>query len=452
MKRTFPLIAVVFLSAASCRVFVSRPEAGPAAFTFPPVLEGSLKIEGAVIPPLRSLGDVVLIATREGRLFAVEMTYRRVVWTFDTKNGLADPPEVSDRGILLLDKGNILYGLGPDGVLTSRISLGLQPSTAVREWPVVGRLVFGTGDGRVLSIDRASGAEAWEFRSGGPVRSGPVFSGDLAYFGTEDGKLFALDASGREVWSFAAQGPIARDPGAAGGRVCFGTRDRYFYCLDAASGKRKWMRRLDGAPVNPPLLSQGRAVVAASDSVVYCLSVRSGEILWWRSVASRLIHAPVVAKRLVLVAGGSSGLDAYEFETGRGAGSFSAGGELLAGPVWTPPRIVLLEAGENGPGPDLAFLTQDVRLLLSAGRASPQAPGTPVDFEAASSGFERPLYIFYLVQDGRRTLRKGPSKDARWTWRAGPPGHYAVIVRAYDRLQSREAQVRFTVEKPSGKQ
>jgi len=88
---------------------------------------------------------------------------------------------------------------------------------------------------------------------------------------------------------------------------------------------------------------------------------------------------------------------------------------------------------------------------LEAVPAVLKSPGRPVEFRASTSGFDRPLYAFYLEAGGSRTLLRGPSARSTWTWRPAEPGYYRIVVQAFDRVLKREAALLFTVEKPPGK-
>ena len=53
------------------------------------------------------------------------------------------------------------------------------------------------------AVDRADGKPAWTFRTRGRVDSSPVLAGDRLVFGSEDGRLYVLDAgTGQETWSY----------------------------------------------------------------------------------------------------------------------------------------------------------------------------------------------------------------------------------------------------------
>ena len=122
------------------------------------------------------------------------------------------------------------------------------------------------------------------------------------YFGsTVDGKVTALDAiSGKTLWSFYTGGPVRCAPTFAGGRLYVGSDDGRVYCVNAADGVELWNRRL--GPTDEVLLGNEhlisrwpvRTSVALDDGVAYvaagvfpheglyiaALDAAGGSILW----------------------------------------------------------------------------------------------------------------------------------------------------------------------------
>jgi len=448
--RWIPALALTLGAALSCRISGPKIVPGPSFISFPLVEWGSLDIPGPVNPPARLRGDTAYLSTPRGAVIALSVSAVRVVWTFETGAAVPAPPEVGENHVYVRDDRNVLHILDLAGRLTAEIPLPAPPSTRVREY--LGTLYFGTADGRALAVAPEAGSRtAWEFRAGTPLRSGPVFSGGRAFFGGEDGHVLALDRNGNQAWTFAAQGAVAAEPAVAGGRVYFGTSEGFYYSLDEATGKKRWAFKLDGEPLHAPRALADRVVFAVSTSVVYCLSRGNGEILWWRTVPSRVVYEPVLAGQCVFLSGASPELAAYDLIEGHRTGEYRAGADLLAGPVWVPPRLLLLEAGPSPDASRLVILSRDAVLTVGAVPASLKSPGRPVEFKASAAGFDGPVYEFYLEENGARTLMRGPSAKNSWTWRPGKPGSYRVIVRAFDRVLSREAGLLFTVEKPPGK-
>jgi outer membrane protein assembly factor BamB len=353
------LTVLLATSAPACRPARPNLAPHPEAFGFPLMDAGALRFEGTANGPVRAQYGQAYFTTAEGSLYAVDVLSRRILWRFQAEAPVPGGPELSADSLLIRDEKNCIYVLDPDGRLVLKTAWPDPVTTTVRERN--GRILFGCGSGRVAAVDLHSGRPVWKFDAGAAVCSGPVFSGRLAVFGTEDGRLLALDESGRPAWTFSGRGAVRVDPVAADGGVYFGTEERYFYGLAAATGKKRWQFRLAGAPLHPAAAAGRRLVFAASNSVVYCLSARSGEILWWQGVPSRVVHAPAVADGLVLVSAFCPDVFGYDLRTGRPTGAFRAADDVRTGALWVTPYVFLIQRDPSSAMEKVVFLERDRR-------------------------------------------------------------------------------------------
>jgi outer membrane protein assembly factor BamB len=94
----------------------------------------------------------------------------------------------------------------------------------------------GTNGGRVLGVDRATGAIRWEKRVTGPAWGSPVVVDDVLILGDCDGILHAWDVSDTTVdpperWAVNLGGCIEATPAVWKGRVYIGSRNGHLYAL-----------------------------------------------------------------------------------------------------------------------------------------------------------------------------------------------------------------------------
>lgn len=87
-----------------------------------------------------------------------------------------------------------------------------------------------------------------------------VIADGRAYFGsTVDHRLHCVDANtGETIWSFYTDGPIRLAPTLAHGNAYFGSDDGCVYCLNAADGRVVWQMRV--GPEDDRLLSRGEMI------------------------------------------------------------------------------------------------------------------------------------------------------------------------------------------------
>jgi len=130
---------------------------------------------------------------------------------------------------------------------------------AFRVTVAAGRLYFGSSaDDSVHCLDVRTGKEQWSHTTGGPVRIPPTIAGGKAYFGSDDGHAYCVDArGGKPLWKFrpSPRGRriindgrfIPRWPCRTGVLIDGGTayfaagmlpwHDTYLCAVDAATGK-----------------------------------------------------------------------------------------------------------------------------------------------------------------------------------------------------------------------
>jgi len=117
----------------------------------------------------------------------------------------------------------------------------------------------------------------WKFKTGGNVNSSPVVSGGTVYVGSDDHRLYALNANSWGVkWEFEAGNKITTAPTIYRSNVYFSTRDLKVYALDASTGTKKWESQVDGW-VNSPLVAYSDKIyVGCYENKIYILNALTG--------------------------------------------------------------------------------------------------------------------------------------------------------------------------------
>jgi len=87
-----------------------------------------------------------------------------------------------------------------------------------------------------------------------------VVAANRAYFGSSaDDSVRCLDArTGAPIWTFHTEGPVRLAPSIVDGRAYFGSDDGCVYCVDAATGKLTWKTR--ATPVDRRIPGNGRLI------------------------------------------------------------------------------------------------------------------------------------------------------------------------------------------------
>jgi outer membrane protein assembly factor BamB len=182
----------------------------------------------------------------------------------------------------------------------------------------------------------------WQFQTGAAVFSSPAVVGNTVYVGSNDHKLYALQAdTGALLWKFETKSRVTSSPAVADGTVYFGSYDGNFYALDARTGEPKWQFATGGerryaathlhgaepaAEVMPdpfdvylssPVVWDGTVYFGCGDGFVYALDAASGR-LRWRFRTGDVVHSsPAIADGALYVGSWDSLFYALDAKTGQ---------------------------------------------------------------------------------------------------------------------------------------
>jgi outer membrane protein assembly factor BamB len=204
----------------------------------------------------------------------------------------------------------------------------VYPREGYLDGPIVGGLVvfqdklyFGSADGKVYALDAADGFKEWDFETGDKIWSTPAIEGETLYIGSFDNKLYALDAiTGKEKWEkpFETQGAIACTPLVYNDTVYFGSFDRYFYAVDATGGSLRW--RSEVVAGNwfwaKPVVYNNTIYAGNTDGKIYVINAKTGvEVVAPIDLQSPISSSPVLAGSLVVVATEEGKVYSVDIET-----------------------------------------------------------------------------------------------------------------------------------------
>ena len=178
-----------------------------------------------------------------------------------------------------------------------------NPSLGLAVWPS-----FQAGPLHNLDLaEPAAGATplaaSWSFQTNGNVAVAPTVVGGIAYAGSMDGCVYALDVStGRLLWSFAADNQIMSEPVVVGGMVFFGSGNKGLgrvqggivrgtgysgvYALDAATGQQRWYAPTLGGNMTTPAYSNGLVYEVGGGKIFYAIDATSGQVRWQLPIGS----------------------------------------------------------------------------------------------------------------------------------------------------------------------
>jgi len=236
------------------------------------------QVGGKVSAPLLSVDGRVFVPSEDGRLYAFEQTPPgNMTWVYppldqDALGPLTAAPLYVDGKVIIvsedgtyaaIDGGsgeqackntiNVFIGAAPAIVgdvaylAASGSFYEIRPTTCqllnsqlygefpVYASPVVIDNIAYITDGSSMLAFNIDTALFDRFRTDATIRSSPVVAGDVIYFGSDDGNLYAVDLETfEERWRFRTGGEVRSSPAIGDGVVYVGSRDGYLYAVGGA--------------------------------------------------------------------------------------------------------------------------------------------------------------------------------------------------------------------------
>jgi outer membrane protein assembly factor BamB len=281
--------------------------------------------------------DGIVYVARNQHLHAVDAATGRQAWQYppqgDTTGGLfASDPGLGEDVVVIGSELNT-GGIVPKH---SGVVYGIERATGSRLWcvafdPAAAERVNCAS----YSVQGAGGL----FGLGGAVDTrivgGITVAGDGAYFGLNNGHVFALDAATGEVrWSFTgARRDVWAAPVVDENAVYVGSLDHHLYALDRGTGDLLWSEDMGAALAGTPSLRDGRLYVGTFGSRLAALDAATGDEVWSVPTGNWVWSGPAFDNGTLFVADVSGTL--YAFPAGGGDPLWRAtpGGQMRARPA-----------------------------------------------------------------------------------------------------------------------
>ena len=350
--------------------------------------------------------------------------FHQLKWKFATKGQVYSSPAISAGILFFGSTDHNLYAVdAQNGQQKWKFKTG---SRVVSSPAVLGSVVyFGSYDGNVYALDASTGQQKWKFATEGEHRfaakhlhgsqpatetmpdpfdfflSSPVVSGNVVFFGSGDGNIYALNAAdGTLKWKFKTGDVVHASPAIADGTVYIGSWDSYFYALDADTGKERWRFKTgEDHDIYNQVGIQSSAAVAdgtvyfgCRDSNFYALDAKSGQKKWaFNNKGSWVIASPAVRDGKVYFATSDTGM-LYSVDAATGKQSFGIDGKhwvKFSSPALAGSTLYIgsfdgkMRAFDTGSGKEIWGFETDGAHQNAATLTKPD--GTP-NYEAAYAG------------------------------------------------------------------
>jgi outer membrane protein assembly factor BamB len=177
-------------------------------------------------------------------------------------------------------------------------------------------------------------AQLWRWKAPRRVESTPVSAGGRIFVACDKGMLFALDLQGKELWKAAIEKDFfASPPFASDGLVVIGTSGGSLLAFDAASGKEKWVYKLEGTVQGSPnrvALPDGKKgiiAVSQADGTIHAVELETGKPAWKTEPVERCDGSPGIGDGRIVMGSCASALHVYSIEKKAKEQDIGLGGE-----------------------------------------------------------------------------------------------------------------------------
>ena len=144
---------------------------------------------------------------------------------------------------------------------------------AASDWPMYGRDLAGShynpNEKQLTPATVGQLKTKWIFETGGDVSAQPTVVAGVVYFGSWDGKEYAVDAkTGAKIWEYDCGSPSRSGAAYGDGTLFFGDLGGSLHAVDAKTGAPKWKIKVDAhkdtVATGSPIYYNGRVYIGVA--------------------------------------------------------------------------------------------------------------------------------------------------------------------------------------------
>jgi outer membrane protein assembly factor BamB/tRNA A-37 threonylcarbamoyl transferase component Bud32 len=232
----------------------------------------------------------------------------------------------------------------------AQVLWSLTSDDEIRSSPLVTRGVvfFGSYDTHLYALNSKSGDFLWKAPTKAGICSSPVLYEDLVIVGSEDNYVYAYDARrGTQEWSYRTGGPIRSSPKVHDNLVFVGSDDQHVYCLQASSGQVVWKYRTWNFVRSSAAFVGGLAFMGSSDGNLYALDIASGTLKWKLHTLGAIVSSPLVVGHNVIVGSMDNYIYAADIDSGFTSWRFECQHSVSSSPTVAGGRVLVGSADGN---------------------------------------------------------------------------------------------------------
>lgn len=277
----------------------------------------------------------LFVGSFDNNLWALNAENGQFKWKFASENGISTTPAVvTDENLVVFGSDDFtLYAID---IRTGRVSWTCSTQGPVRSSPTVahGHVFFGSDDGKLYAVRSATGRVAWRYDMASEVRCRPAITEDMVICGCESGDVVGLDLSNQLKWRNKAKRSVMSSPFIHEGIAYFGSLDWHIYAVDIRNGWTVWKYRTGKAVISSPTVAGTNIVFGSVDGFVYALDATNGKERWKFKTDNQVTSSPVYADGAIYIGGIDGKLYSLEAKTGKERWAFKTGGPIPGSPYY----------------------------------------------------------------------------------------------------------------------
>ncbi len=252
------------------------------------------------------------IGSDDNNLYALDAATGKLKWRYSTF-GRVYTPTANNGLVYAASFDNNIYAIDSTGNLRWKTNTG----NSIASPPVIyNNMLYGGFDKFIYSIYIVNGTIKWRYATDGLIESAPAISQGILYVGSDDSKIYALDAGNKNLrWSYKTGGSIT-SLSVVNGILYAGSRDNRIYAIDSIDGTLEWNKKTNNWIRSAPAVSENKIYAGSDDYSIYAFDIENGDILWKYQTNGRIQASPIVANGVVYA--GSEDGTVYTIETESG--------------------------------------------------------------------------------------------------------------------------------------
>jgi eukaryotic-like serine/threonine-protein kinase len=276
-------------------------------------------------------GDAVIFTIRPGRVLSLQRQTGALRWETHMTSPIVASPIVVNGTVYIGSADKKLYALDA--------ATGRQRwAFATQDWIVSAvayaddRVIVASQDSRLHVVGAETGRRrlVYETGKGRHIGAGPAIQGDLVYFCSLGGRVWAIDWRATtyplerallfwrstlylwgvlleppmqkgSVWSRRVGGDVRHTPAIAHNTVYVTSLQGKVMALDAATGTERWRTDLGTDISAPPTVAGGSVLIGSKSGVVFGLDAHTGGVQWEFKTEGTITGSPIVAGETMYV-------------------------------------------------------------------------------------------------------------------------------------------------------